>query len=65
MAIAVRTHLIVLLRHGIDAEPGGGAGTVEPRAEVEVRGSRGGARAGELGQGRAGDLLPAEAEALL
>ena len=60
----MRADAVVLLRHGIDAEPGGGAGAVEPGAEVEVRGGGGGARTAELGEGSAGDLLAAEAVAL-
>ena len=64
-AVGQRADSVVLLCHGIHTQPRGGAGAVEPRAEVQVRGAGGGASAGELGQGRAGDLLPPEAEALL
>ena len=60
----MRADAVVFLGQGIDAEPGGGAGAVEPGAEVEVRGGGGGAGAAELGEGRAGDLLAAEAVAL-
>ena len=65
VTIHKRTHPIIVLHQRIRAKPSGGPGTVKPRAEVQVRGSGGGADAGEVRQRRACNFLAAKAVALL
>lgn len=59
------TYPIILLHQRIHTQPRGGPGTVEPRAEVQVGGSGGGAVAREIRQRRACNFLAAKAVALL